>query len=234
MQYQDQAQKALDHFNLAIRPGEKVALVGRSGSGKTTAVNLLTRFVHPNSGDILIDGVNIEEVRLESLRKQFALVSQDVFLFDDSLYNNVIYGRPSATEEEVESALKAANLWELVTNAPEGWRQRIGANGNQLSGGQRQRVSIARAILKDAPILLLDEATSALDNESERLVQQALERLMHGRTSIIVAHRLTTIEQADRIVVMDEGRIIEQGNHTQLMQQEGYYAKLRSLSTMGG
>ena len=234
VQYQDQAQKALDHFNLAIRPGEKVALVGRSGSGKTTAVNLLTRFVHPNSGDILIDDVNIEEVRLESLRKQFALVSQDVFLFDDSLYNNVIYGRPSATEEEVESALKAANLWELVTNAPEGWRQRIGANGNQLSGGQRQRVSIARAILKNAPILLLDEATSALDNESERLVQQALERLMHGRTSIIVAHRLTTIEQADRIVVMDEGRIIEQGNHTQLMQQEGYYAKLRSLSTMGG
>ncbi len=234
VQYQDQAQKALDHFNLKIQPGEKVALVGRSGSGKTTAVNLLTRFVQPNSGEILIDAVDIREVRLESLRKQFALVSQDVFLFDDTLYNNVVYGRPSATEDEVESALKAANLWELVTNAPEGWRQRIGANGNQLSGGQRQRVSIARAILKDAPILLLDEATSALDNESERLVQQALERLMRGRTSIIVAHRLTTIEQADRIVVMDEGHIVEQGNHTQLMQQQGYYAKLRSLSSLGG
>ena len=234
VQYQDQAQKALDHFNLKIQPGEKVALVGRSGSGKTTAVNLLTRFVQPNSGEILIDAVDIREVRLESLRKQFALVSQDVFLFDDTLYNNVVYGRPSATEDEVESALKAANLWELVTNAPEGWRQRIGANGNQLSGGQRQRVSIARAILKDAPILLLDEATSALDNESERLVQQALERLMRGRTSIIVAHRLTTIEQADRIVVMDEGHIVEQGSHTQLMQREGYYAKLRSLSSLGG
>lgn len=234
VQYQDQAQKALDHFNLEIQPGEKVALVGRSGSGKTTAVNLLTRFVQPNSGEILIDAVDIREVRLESLRKQFALVSQDVFLFDDTLYNNVVYGRPSATEDEVESALKAANLWELVTNAPEGWNQRIGANGNQLSGGQRQRVSIARAILKDAPILLLDEATSALDNESERLVQQALERLMHGRTSIIVAHRLTTIEQADRIVVMDEGHIVEQGSHAQLMQREGYYAKLRSLSSLGG
>ena len=234
VQYQDQAQKALDHFNLEIQPGEKVALVGRSGSGKTTAVNLLTRFVQPNSGEILIDEVDIREVRLESLRKQFALVSQDVFLFDDTLYNNVVYGRPSATEDEVESALKAANLWELVTNAPEGWNQRIGANGNQLSGGQRQRVSIARAILKDAPILLLDEATSALDNESERLVQQALERLMHGRTSIIVAHRLTTIEQADRIVVMDEGHIVEQGSHAQLMQREGYYAKLRSLSSLGG
>ncbi len=224
-----QDKTALNNFNLNIKAGEKVALVGRSGSGKTTAINLLPRFITPSSGEILLDGIDINTIKLENLRAQFALVTQEIFLFDDTLFENVRYSRPSATEADVMAALEAANLTELVNKHPLGLHQPIGANGSQLSGGQRQRVSIARAILKDAPILLLDEATSALDNESERLVQQALERLMQGRTSIIVAHRLSTIEQADRIIVMDEGKIIEEGSHHELMAKGGYYAKLQNL-----
>ena len=226
VRYPGQENKALDDFTLHIRPGEKVAMVGRSGSGKTTAINLLPRFITPESGRISLDGIDIGDLTLESLRKQFALVSQDVFLFDDTLYNNVLYGCLNADADSVERALKASNLWDFVRQNPQGWDMEIGANGHKLSGGQRQRGSIARAILKDAPILLLDEATSALDNESERLVQQALERLMHGRTSIIVAHRLTTIEQSDRIIVMSDGRIIEEGTHKELLEKQGYYAEL--------
>lgn len=231
VQYKTENRKALDGFHLSIKAGEKIALVGRSGSGKSTVINLLPRFVSPSAGKVLLDGVDIKELTLSNLRSQFALVSQDIFLFDDTLFENVRYARPNANEDEVMQALKAANLLDLVTKHPMGLHQSIGANGGQLSGGQRQRVSIARAILKDAPILLLDEATSALDNESERLVQQALEHLMQGRTNIIVAHRLTTIEQADRIIVMDEGRIIECGSHQSLLRQNGYYTKLRNLST---
>lgn len=229
VRYTEEGNKALDNFNLDIRPGERVALVGRSGSGKTTAVNLLPRFVEPSAGTVYLDDVNIADVKLDNLRSQFALVSQDVFLFDGTLLENVRYSRPEASEEEVMAALEAANLAELVKQSPHGLHQPVGANGSQLSGGQRQRVSIARAILKDAPILLLDEATSALDNESERLVQQALENLMHGRTSIIVAHRLSTIEQADRIIVMDRGKIIEEGSHIELLAKQGYYAALHHM-----
>lgn len=232
VRYQADGKKALDNFSLDIRAGERVALVGRSGSGKTTVVNLLPRFVEPSAGNIFIDGENIADLKLTNLRAQFALVSQDVFLFDDTLFENVRYSRPEATEAEVMTALEAANLKDLVQNSPHGLHQPIGANGGQLSGGQRQRVSIARAILKDAPILLLDEATSALDNESERLVQQALENLMHGRTSIIVAHRLSTIEQADRIIVMDEGHIVEQGAHEELLRKGGYYAALQNMTKL--
>lgn len=226
---QDYNKKALADFNLTIQAGEKIALVGRSGSGKTTAVNLLPRFISPTAGKIMLDGIDIHDIALVNLRAQFALVSQDVFLFDDTLFENVRYSKPHASESDVMAALEAANLSELVFNHPQGLHQPIGANGSQLSGGQRQRVSIARAILKDAPILLLDEATSALDNQSERLVQEALERLMTGRTSIIVAHRLSTVEQADRIVVMSEGQIIEQGSHKALLAQGGHYAKLHNL-----
>ena len=229
VRYREDGNKALDNFNLDIRPGEKIALVGRSGSGKTTVVNLLPRFVEPTGGTVYLEDTDIADIRLTNLREQFALVSQDVFLFDDTLFENVRYGRPDASEEEVLAALKAANLQNLVDNSPLGLHQPIGANGSQLSGGQRQRVSIARAILKDAPILLLDEATSALDNESERLVQQALERLMHGRTSFIVAHRLSTIEQADRIVVMDDGKIVEEGKHEELINKDGYYAVFQKI-----
>ena len=230
--YEGMSRKALNDFTLEVRAGEKLALVGRSGSGKSSLINLLPRFIEPSAGEIYLDGQRLADIDLYNLRSQIALVSQDVFLFNDTLYNNVAYGRENATPEQVEAALKAANLWEFVQENPQGWDMQVGNNGNQLSGGQRQRLSIARAILKDAPILILDEATSALDNESERAVQKALDNLMQGRTSIMIAHRLSTVQQADRIVVMNDGEIAEQGTHDELLARGGIYAHLSMLPSL--
>ena len=230
--YEGMSRKALNDFTLEVRAGEKLALVGRSGSGKSSLINLLPRFIEPSAGEIYLDGQRLSDIDLYNLRSQIALVSQDVFLFNDTLYNNVAYGRENATPEQVEAALKAANLWEFVQENPQGWDMQVGNNGNQLSGGQRQRLSIARAILKDAPILILDEATSALDNESERAVQKALDNLMQGRTSIMIAHRLSTVQQADRIVVMNDGEIAEQGTHDELLARGGLYAHLSMLPSL--
>jgi len=219
---------ALSDIDLDIRAGETVAFVGPSGAGKTSLVNLLPRFVEPTAGDILIDGAAIRDYDMGALRSQFALVSQDVVLFNDSVAANVALG-DAADPARVRSALAGANLLDFVMSMPGGLDAPIGHNGTQLSGGQRQRLAIARAIYKDAPILILDEATSALDSESERAVQAALEVLMKGRTTLVIAHRLSTIEHADRVVAMDHGRIVEQGPHAQLLAAGGLYARLHAM-----
>ena len=225
----DQA-PALDRVSLSVQPGEIVALVGPSGAGKTTLVNLLPRFVPHSAGQILLDGHDLQEWDLATLRAQFALVSQDVVMFNDSIAANVALGQTVDTQR-VHECLAAANLAEHVAALPRGIDTVVGHNATQLSGGQRQRLAIARALYKNAPILILDEATSALDNESERLVQEALQRLMQGRTTLVIAHRLSTIEHADRVVVMERGRIVEQGTHTQLVAQGGLYARLQARPT---
>jgi len=219
---------ALDSIDLDIRAGETVALVGPSGAGKTTLVNLLPRFLDPSAGTITLDGVALPQWNLAALRDQFAFVSQDVVLFNDTVAANVCFGA-SADPARVAAALHAANLTSFVESLPQREQTPIGHNGAQLSGGQRQRLAIARAIYKDAPMLILDEATSALDNESERLVQQALDGLLRGRTSIVIAHRLSTIERADRIVAMQAGQIVEQGSHAELLEHGGLYARLHAL-----
>ena len=227
VRYDNAKKPAIDNLSFVIKPGEKVALVGRSGGGKTSLVNLLPRFYELQQGFILLDGIDIRALELKNLRSQFSLVSQDIILFNDSIFNNIAYGAlRHASEAEVIAAAKAAHAWEFIQQLPQGLQNEIGDRGVRLSGGQRQRIAIARAILKNAPILLLDEATSALDTESEQHVQAALDALMQNRTSIVIAHRLSTIENADRILVMEQGKIVEFGSHHHLMQQNGYYSKL--------
>jgi ATP-binding cassette, subfamily B, bacterial MsbA len=218
---------ALCAINIEINAGETVALVGRSGSGKTTLVGLLPRFYDVDSGSITLDGRNLNEYDLLFLRQQFSLVNQNITLFNDTLFNNIAYGDMHAMpEERVIAAAKQANAWEFIEKLPEGLQTLVGENGTRLSGGQRQRIAIARALLKDAPILILDEATSALDTESERYIQEALVTASRGRTTIVIAHRLTTIENADRILVMDQGKIVEEGTHSMLIAANGFYAQL--------
>jgi len=228
--YETRDAPALRNVSLQVRPGETLALVGSSGSGKTTLVNLLPRFYAPDAGRILLDGHDIQTLTLESLRGNIALVSQDVVLFNDSIYANIAYGRLAGTSErEVIAAAEAAHALEFIRATPEGLNTLIGENGLRLSGGQRQRLAIARALLKDAPVLILDEATSALDSESERHVQAALEALMRGRTTIVIAHRLSTVERADRIAVLAEGRVVETGRHAELLARGGIYARLHRI-----
>ena len=227
--YYNEDRTILKNFNLTIPRGKTVALVGQSGSGKTTIANLLARFYDATEGEILIDGNNIKDLKVRDYRKMIGMVTQESVLFNDSVYNNILMGKPDADREEVEAAAKIANAHDFILNLSDGYDTNIGDDGNKLSGGQKQRVSIARAVLKNPPIMILDEATSALDTESERFVQEALEKMMENRTSLVIAHRLSTIQKADWIVVMERGMILEQGAHKELIDKNGAYKKLVEL-----
>ena len=223
-------EKALHDINLLCQPGQNIAIVGKSGSGKTTLVNLLARFYEADSGQILVDDIPIGEFSLQNLRQHIALVGQQVVLFNGTIRENIAFGSlNSKTDQEIETALAHANALEFINTLPHGLDTHVGDDATKLSGGQRQRLAIARALLKDAPILILDEATSALDSESERTIQQALETLIQGRTTFIIAHRLSTIENADRILVLDEGRLVESGTHQELLDRQAYYARLHQF-----
>lgn len=228
--FNDSSEQVLKNLSFTVEAGQTVALVGRSGSGKTTLVNMLPRFVEPTSGQITLDGTPINDFTLASLRRNLSLVSQHVVLFEGSIADNIRYGsNQDADDEELRAVLEASNLWGFVQSLPEGINTQIGESGSWLSGGQRQRLAIARALLKNAPILILDEATSALDNESEKLVQDSLERLMKGRTTFVIAHRLSTVKNADRILVLDDGVIIEDGSHEALLKNSGLYQSLYEM-----
>ena len=223
----NQAEHTLNGINISINPGETIAIIGKSGSGKTTLVNLIPRFYEIESGQLLIDSENIQNYSLKSLRSNISLVTQEVTLFNDTIFNNIAYGKYS--DNEVRKVVTSAHMDEFIDNLPKGLDTLVGDQGILLSGGQRQRIAIARALLKDAPILILDEATSSLDSESERYIQKALDQLMKNRTTLVIAHRLSTIENADRIIVLSKGRIVEQGNHNELIKQNGEYASLHRL-----
>jgi subfamily B ATP-binding cassette protein MsbA len=228
--YEDEA--VLKDFSLEVKKGQTVALVGQSGSGKSTIANLLTRFYDVNEGTIQIDGIDIKDMNIHSLRDLMGLVTQDSILFNDTIKANISLGKQEATDDEIIEALKIANAFEFVKDLPLGIHTNIGDSGNKLSGGQKQRLSIARAVLKNPPIMILDEATSALDTESEKFVQVALENMMQNRTSIVIAHRLSTIQKADLIVVMKKGKIVEQGKHDELIAMNGTYSKLVNMQSL--
>ena len=223
--------KVLDSLNLQIKPGEMIGLAGASGSGKTTLVKLISRFYDPDEGTITLDGVDLRQIKQRSLREKIGVVLQEPFLFHGSVAENIAYGRPDATREEIINAAKAANAHEFIVHLPEGYDTEVGERGARLSGGEKQRISIARAIVNRPSIIILDEATSSVDTATERMIQEALENLIKGKTTIAIAHRLSTLRNADRLVILEKGKIAEIGTHDELLQKDGVYAKLVRMQT---